>query len=192
MAGQDDSPGRERAGAPRQRPPAGHHLLGGDDMKDSSSAAALKTCSRCRERRPRSDFGSNRSRPDGRQHQCNECRRAAEREATQQLSPDERRDQWLRKCYRMTLAEYDEMLLAQGSACAICRTEKPGGRHNVFVVDHDHSCCAGVITCGRCVRGLLCVNCNRQVGWLEGERASQLRAYIELAASKSSKGALLK
>jgi hypothetical protein len=34
-------------------------------------------------------------------------------------------------------------------------------------VDHDHSCCENIPTCGKCVRGLLCGQCNRMVGALE-------------------------
>jgi hypothetical protein len=32
-----------------------------------------------------------------------------------------------------------------------------------FCVDHDHTCCPGEYTCGKCVRGLLCDDCNKKL-----------------------------
>jgi hypothetical protein len=34
-------------------------------------------------------------------------------------------------------------------------------------IDHDHKCCSGRITCGQCVRGILCTDCNHMVGYYE-------------------------
>ena len=31
-------------------------------------------------------------------------------------------------------------------------------------VDHDHSCCPGSKTCGKCLRGLACQKCNQGIG----------------------------
>lgn len=74
--------------------------------------------------------------------------------------------------------EFYKLIEAQGGSCAICPTLEPDH------VDHDHSCCPGPRSCGKCVRGVLCGNCNRglgqfkddpdrlrrAVGYLEGER----------------------
>ena len=54
---------------------------------------------------------------------------------------------------------YDKLLEAQGGACGGCGVV-PGPRAKRLAVDHDHTCCSGPTSCGRCVRGLLCFRCN--------------------------------
>lgn len=70
--------------------------------------------------------------------------------------------------FQLSEESYAALLELQANACAVCGTEEPdmGEWH----IDHDHSCCGvGVYpTCGKCVRGLLCSNCNtRGVAWYE-------------------------
>ena len=62
--------------------------------------------------------------------------------------------------YSLTPEMYQELLAAQQGRCFICR-RKPGKKR--LSVDHDHSCCPGPVSCGRCVRGLLCKADNRDV-----------------------------
>lgn len=80
----------------------------------------------------------------------------------------------------ITPERYDEILASQGGVCAVCGTSESGynqhGKQS-FCVDHDKSCCPGDKCCGRCVRGLLCHNCNRAEGLLQG-KAAALAAYL--------------
>lgn len=48
-------------------------------------------------------------------------------------------------------------------------------------IDHDHSCCPGQRSCGECVRGLLCRNCNTTLGLLDDDpqKMEGLLRYLE-------------
>lgn len=67
------------------------------------------------------------------------------------------------KKYGITPEQYDRLLELQDGKCAICRKERLDGGKN-FHIDHDHSCCSGLMTCGRCIRGILCSKCNAGIG----------------------------
>ena len=61
--------------------------------------------------------------------------------------------------YGLSSAKYAEMLAEQGGVCWICQ-QPPSDKHKLHV-DHDHTCCPGEKSCGKCVRALLCNHCNR-------------------------------
>ncbi|HZX49542.1 MAG TPA: endonuclease VII domain-containing protein [Candidatus Paceibacterota bacterium] len=75
----------------------------------------------------------------------------------------------LLKKYNISESLYLELLKKQGGRCAICKHSSPRGRYPVFNVDHDHNT-------GR-IRGLLCGNCNRGLGYL-GENLKVLKSAI--------------
>jgi hypothetical protein len=60
----------------------------------------------------------------------------------------------------ITVADYRRMVEEQDGKCAICG-EVPKAR---LRVDHDHSCCPDKYSCGACIRGLLCSQCNAALG----------------------------
>lgn len=66
------------------------------------------------------------------------------------------------------------MLAEQGGGCAIC------GSAVWLVVDHDHACCAGPSSCGACVRGILCGECNTIIGRVndDADRLERAAAYL--------------
>lgn len=63
----------------------------------------------------------------------------------------------LLRLYGLTQADWDDLITRQENRCAICRTDRPGGRGERWHIDHDHAT-------GR-VRGLLCHRCNMGVGF---------------------------
>ena len=69
--------------------------------------------------------------------------------------------------FKRTPEWYEETLSAQDGHCALCSAVPDGRRLHV---DHSHDCCPCVgtrYTCGKCVRGLLCDQCNTELGSLE-------------------------
>jgi hypothetical protein len=65
--------------------------------------------------------------------------------------------------YHLLPKDITRMRAEQGGKCRLCRCELP----DRFAIDHDHRCCSGRRSCGKCIRGLLCKRCNVLVGYLE-------------------------
>lgn len=72
--------------------------------------------------------------------------------------------------YGLTPETYKELLESQGGVCAICKVSECSSGTR-FSVDHDHKCCPQAAhvkkLCGKCVRGLLCRQCNIGIGALK-------------------------
>lgn len=86
---------------------------------------------------------------------------------------EEVRKNHLKYNFKLTPEQYDEMAK---DGCEICGTH--GVLHKKLHVDHDHKCCkpkpnkngwlSGTsMSCGLCVRGILCDKCNQAVGRYE-------------------------
>lgn len=89
---------------------------------------------------------------------------------------DRSRDLAFRSKFGISLAEYDQMLEAQGSACAICgkpETVERNGKPRWLAVDHCHRT-------GK-VRGLLCGRCNPMIGYAADD-AELLRKAADYVA----------
>lgn len=76
----------------------------------------------------------------------------------------------LKRDYNITLSDFNKMVEERNGRCDICgRSEltKHGKTGTQFRlnIDHDHSCCDGFGSCGKCIRGLLCTACNRGLGF---------------------------
>lgn len=132
-----------------------------------------KRCRRCDLWLPAVEYSTNKARPDGLTAYCRRCER----------------DKALIHNYGITLAQYEATLAAQGGGCAICGgATKDGRRH---FVDHDHACCPGQRTCGRCVRGILCGDCNLGIGYFDDDikRMQTAIAYLQAASAARKVGA---
>lgn len=65
--------------------------------------------------------------------------------------------------YGLTPLDVEKLLEIQNYSCAICKELLKPRR----TVDHSHQCCASTRSCGKCVRGILCVRCNTFLGVIE-------------------------
>ena len=122
-----------------------------------------KLCYRCQTEKDRSEFYLNRSRKDGLSGSCKSCQRLYVREHYQQNTQyyKDKANANRKKSYeRHGISEkrFCEMLASQDGVCVICK------KSPAVVVDHDHTCCPGSYSCGRCVRGILCSKCNLGIG----------------------------
>ena len=97
---------------------------------------------------------------------CDECRRLE----FNARARAKWREKYLRRAYGISVDEFDRMRAEQEGRCAICGATEPGGRHEEFVVDHDHDTGA--------VRALLCNACNTGIGLMR-EDPSILASAIE-------------
>ena len=90
----------------------------------------------------------------------------------------------LRIRYGLTPLQYNRLFTAQNGVCAICgqpeTARQKSGKIQRLSIDHNHKCCPGKRSCGRCVRGLLCVRCNIALGSLSDDvtRMYAMISYI--------------
>jgi len=80
--------------------------------------------------------------------------------------------------YGLTEADWDGLISRQQDRCAICRTDRPGGRGERWHVDHDH-------VSGQ-VRGLLCHHCNMGIGFFRDDPEVIRAAAVYVAAHRGT------
>lgn len=132
--------------------------------------ADTKHCSKCGKTKPVTEFYKHPTSRDRLQYQCRTCQsarmaawRAANREkaraAGRRHSQGRGRERRI-EAYGITAEDYAAQVARQDGRCVICR-RKPSSKR--LHIDHDHACCPKGGSCGKCVRGLLCVSCNHKM-----------------------------
>lgn len=87
--------------------------------------------------------------------------RVAYLRAHRKAHPDHYRGKELKKNFGISLEIYQQMFVAQGGVCGICKQPEKdvrNGKVQWLAVDHDHSTDE--------VRGLLCGSCNKAIGFM--------------------------
>lgn len=143
-----------------------------------------KVCSGCGYTKPLTEFSPHRTSQGGVASRCRECGRDY-----YQTRVKADRDRRRLRYFGLSPEAFDALLKSQGGGCAICgRLELPPqqGWH----IDHDHSCCPQRVTCGNCVRGILCQPCNVGIGLLGDTEAAITRALDYLKSTMHSRAAV--
>ena len=78
------------------------------------------------------------------------------------------------------------MWVAQSGLCALCGEPMApfGSEKNGASVDHDHACCDHPGSCGKCVRAILHMRCNRIVGHARDSEDLLTKAILYLRKYK--------
>lgn len=130
------------------RPIDQDHALIASRRMQAEAPEGRRWCSGCEKYRLLRFFGTKQG---GYYSRCKPCARA-QRHSTK-----------VAKTYGITAGDYAAIKASQGGRCAICQVATGAAR--ALAVDHDHACCAGKTSCGKCVRGLLCSRCNTMLGF---------------------------
>lgn len=116
----------------------------------------MKKCSKCKQLKQLNSFSLKRKEKDGLNNHCRECVAAYAKARDKKYVTDTR----LKYLYGISLEIYEEILSSQDYRCAVCSVTL-GVK---AAVDHDHTCCPGEKSCGKCIRGILCISCNVGLG----------------------------
>lgn len=94
----------------------------------------------------------------------------------------------LARFYKLTPADYQAIMDSQGNKCAACGEGFGENRSLMPHVDHDHKCCKGAVSCGKCIRGIIHARCNLALG-ASGDSVLRLRLladYLDKYKERSS------
>lgn len=135
----------------------------------------MKKCSKCGIVKPKELFSIGRRYLDGRTSWCKECFK-------KYRESDNGKIQKLKYCikrhYNLELEEYTKIMIEQNGVCAICGSSGGDSRGGRLHVDHNHNT-------GK-VRGLLCGNCNKAIGYLKDNVELLAKAIVYLEKEKGS------
>jgi hypothetical protein len=125
-----------------------------------------RICIKCGIEKPLELFCKGKAYKDGRRNLCKKCHSNNQSEYMKN-NPDKYEAQLKRNSYtkanwkrhKITEEDYQAHLdVHDGATCVLCQIRPATD------IDHDHNCCPGRFSCGKCVRGVICGNCNKAMG----------------------------
>ena len=117
----------------------------------------MKTCSRCKESKPLSDFYSDKAKLDGKRNFCSACDREKSKNYREQFPEKAKlqvRSSKLKTKYGIDLDKFNAMVAEQNGKCAIC---------DFLFWDPKYTCVDHCHKTGK-VRAILCGPCNTGLG----------------------------
>jgi hypothetical protein len=135
-----------------------------------------KVCNRCNVEKELEAFAKGSKYVDGRRNYCKQCHSSYVVNYVKENPEKRSKDHPHRKFKRhgLTPDVYYSLLNQYSGKCHSCK-QRDGNN-----IDHDHACCPGSYSCGNCVRGLLCNQCNTALGLLgdDLQKINSLIGYI--------------
>lgn len=152
-----------------------------------------RICSVCREYKPWDNYSWKRSKrykdKTAKVHQlkqpkCRSCAHLETKDWRERQSPERLRDLYLQRTYQINYSTYCKMLENQDYKCKICSRDLDTElgysipKSNTAVVDHCH-------ISGE-VRGILCNECNRGLGYFHDNKEALMNAITYLSGQERS------
>ena len=138
----------------------------------------FKICSKCGEEKNIDLFAKGGKYADGRRSYCKKCHSSYVTGYIKDNPSKRSKQNPNRKFKRHGLSEeqYNKLFNLYDGKCHACQ-DRDGNN-----IDHDHSCCPGPYSCGKCVRGVLCNQCNTSLGLMNDDvdKIKKLIQYIDL------------
>lgn len=137
----------------------------------------FKICTKCSVEKSIDRFILIRNKPSA---HCRDCHNKDTNARWHQKSIEEKRVLGQKKRFaKFSISEEDYYAIVDAfkGVCGICQS--PPNPDRDFAIDHDHSCCPGNKSCGQCIRGILCLECNLRMSWVDRVGLDAVTAYIQ-------------
>ena len=138
-----------------------------------------KVCKKCKQEKPLSEYSHKRqkNRLPGLQPRCKSCASEDTKQWTIK-NKNTYRERYLQRTYKISENEYKSRLLFQNNQCLLCGVEfnLDSWGADSPVVDHCHST--------NKVRGILCNECNRGLGYFHDNQQTLTKAIKYLEENK--------
>ena len=126
-----------------------------------------KICQKCGVEKSLDLFALGKKYAGGRRGTCKDCHANTQKNyyynnPEKMKEKEKSRENW--KKHKLTKDIFDNLMSKFNGKCHACK------KNDAKNIDHDHSCCSGPYSCGKCVRGILCHNCNSSLGLLKDSR----------------------